>query len=126
MSNYRSYKIDAASQIFKALSNQNRLRIFLRIAQSGIPAAAGCKDQATDCCVGDLGTEAQVSPSTLSHHLKELNRSGLIQMERRGQFVHCHVDVETAKTVEKFIAAIAPTSDSCLDVAGYPSTNSRF
>ncbi len=82
-----------------------------------------CQDTAADCCVGDLGTEAPISPSTLSHHLKELDRSGLIQMERRGQFVYCHVNAETAKAVEKFLAAIAPATDSCLDVAGHPITN---
>ncbi len=123
MSNYDINEIGGASRVFKALSNHNRLRIFLRIAQCCIPDTMECQDKAADCCVGDLGAEVRISPSTLSHHLKELNRSGLIQMERRGQFVYCHVNVETAKAVEKFLAAIAPATNSSLEVADHPITN---
>ena len=43
-------------------------------------------------CVSDLGTDLGIAPSTVSHHLKELRRAGLIRMQRSRQNVECWVD----------------------------------
>jgi ArsR family transcriptional regulator len=45
--------------------------------------------------VGALGGDLDIAPSTVSHHVKELQQAGLIRMERRGQRVECWVDPET-------------------------------
>jgi len=43
-----------------------------------------------------------ISPSTVSHHLKELRNAGLIQMKRRGQKVECSVDFSTVRGLIDF------------------------
>ena len=53
-------------------------------------------------CVGALGKDLDIAPSTVSHHLKELAQAGLIKMNRRGQNTECQVDPEVVKIVAEF------------------------
>jgi ArsR family transcriptional regulator len=43
-----------------------------------------------------------VSKATISHHIKELVRAGLVEARREGQYLHCEVrrDVMQAYTAE--------------------------
>jgi ArsR family transcriptional regulator len=45
-----------------------------------------------------------IVPSTVSHHIKELRRAGLIRMERRGQKIECWVDPEVLKELAGFFS----------------------
>ncbi len=53
-------------------------------------------------CVGSLGKDLGIVPSTVSHHLKELSRAGLIIMNRRGQTTECQVNPEAVRAVADF------------------------
>jgi ArsR family transcriptional regulator len=96
MSNYRTQDELDAEQ-FAALGNPARLAIFRRLASCCPQAGACCSPQDSRRCVGDLGADLDLAPSTISHHLKELRRAGLIRCERRGRFVDCWVDPETLR-----------------------------
>lgn len=52
--------------------------------------------------VGELGKDLDIVPSTLSHHMKELRRAGLIKMRRSGQRIECWVDPGIIKELEGF------------------------
>ncbi len=91
MSNYQKEEVHRFAEAFKALSNPNRLHIFLRLV-SCCPPGTKCITDAAGQYVGDLGRDLEIDPSTVSHHLKELRRSGLIRMERRGKRIICWVD----------------------------------
>ena len=98
MSNYRTDNISRFSLMFSALSNPNRLQIFDIL--SGCCTDNSCS--ATDllsCCVGDLGEKLDIAPSTLSHHLKELNRAGLVDMRREGKQVYCSINEDTLNDI---------------------------
>jgi len=95
MSNSRNIDTEKLSHTFKALSNQHRLSIFMRLASCCSPGSACDPDKAMRECVGAVAKNLNLSPSTISHHIKELHRAGLIKMKRRGQTVECWVDPET-------------------------------
>jgi len=62
-------------RIAKALSDPRRYEILKHIASG---TCAACTE---------LRSEFPVSAATLSHHLKELESAGLIEIARRGKFV---------------------------------------
>jgi DNA-binding transcriptional ArsR family regulator len=88
-------EISRFAEIFKALSNPNRLRIFLRLVACCPPGTKCDTDVALRQRVGELGDGLEIDPSTVSHHLRQLRHSGLIHMERRGKNMLCWVDPET-------------------------------
>jgi ArsR family transcriptional regulator len=109
MSKYQDSNIKKFAEIFKALSNPNRLKIFLRLiscCQPGNPTtikesvaeAEGC------ACVGELGQDLGIVPSTISHHIKELRQAGLIRMERNGQKIECSMDPEALAAIQGFFS----------------------
>ena len=94
--------MDEFSEIFKALSNPNRLKIFLRLASCCKPGTVGYYDDENSAYIGQLSSEVNVVKSTVSHHIKELRRVGLIRTERRGQKIACWVDPEMVAALKKF------------------------
>jgi ArsR family transcriptional regulator len=108
MSNYRDKNIEEFAEMFKALSNPNRLKIFLRLVsccQPGTPTSISSNIESGACaCVGELGQDLGIVPSTISHHIKELRRAGLIRMERRGQKMECWIDPETIAVLQGFFS----------------------
>ena len=106
MSKSLNKNIDEIAEMFKALSNPNRLKIFLRLlscCQPGISASVDDFRNSKGCaCVGDLGKDLGIAASTISHHIKELRRAGLIHMERRGQKIECRVESEALTDLKNF------------------------
>ena len=109
MSKSRESNLEEFAEIFKALSNPNRLRIFLRLlaccAPGTIAEHMNCKIDSQGCaCVGELGQDLGIVPSTISHHIKELRRAGLIRMERKGQKIDCSIDPEQLEALQRFFS----------------------
>ncbi len=106
MSNNENDQFEQLSRVFKALGNPNRLNLFMQLASCCAPGTAyeGGEDDYDCTCVGDLGQELGVSPSTISHHLKELREAGLVQTEKRGRKVECWVDPDILRALAKFFS----------------------
>ncbi|MBT8372326.1 MAG: helix-turn-helix domain-containing protein [Deltaproteobacteria bacterium] len=106
MSNNRDKNIEKFAEMFKALSNPNRLKIFLRLCSCCQPGTLTSINPSTElegcACVGELGQDLGIVASTISHHIKELKQAGLIRMERRGQKIECWVDPATLSTLQEF------------------------
>jgi len=91
-----NYQISAASDAFRALGNPHRLAIFARLMESCCATMKACTCSPEDqTCVGDIAAGLDLSPSTVSHHLKELRTAGLLKMERRGKNIYCWVEDRT-------------------------------
>lgn len=75
-------------RIFKALSNENRLELYLRIVKMHEASfETGC-----DCFITDIKDCFNIGAPTISHHLKELESAGLISTEKKGKFLVCRVN----------------------------------
>lgn len=105
MSNYATDGVGQLAEIFKALSNPNRLQIFLSLLSYCQPGVTYASTEDETCpCVGDLGKELNIVPSTVSHHIKELNRVGLIKLKRQGKNVECSIDPEALERLAMFFS----------------------
>lgn len=107
MSKYRNIDLDRYSAMFKALSNPHRLQIFNILTGCCEPGTICSTDEMTSCCVGELNQQLNIASSTLSHHLKELNRAGLVHMERDGKQIFCSIKPETLFELSTLFSADA-------------------
>ncbi|MFK5913413.1 MAG: metalloregulator ArsR/SmtB family transcription factor [Woeseiaceae bacterium] len=106
MSNYKTINTQSLADAFKALSNPNRLQIFQRLLSCCVPGTVCSADTMAGFCVSELGEDLDVAPSTLSHHIKELQHAGLIITQRRGKNIDCFVDIEKVKQLKDFFIHI--------------------
>ncbi len=108
MSKCPTIKLKAIAAVLKALSNPHRLEIFMRLAKLCSSPTICCEAGAEDRCVGEVAKGLGVSPSTVSHHLKELRSMGLITMARHGRNIECSVNVEALREIESFFSTLLP------------------
>jgi ArsR family transcriptional regulator len=99
MSTYESPELGRFAEIFKALSNPHRLAIFLRLVSHCPPGTSCAFDEEIRECVGDVGKDLGIARTTVSHHLKELRRAGLLRVERRGKKIECRLGDETVRAL---------------------------
>jgi len=110
MSNYKVFNTDDLAEAFKALSNPNRLQIFLRLLSCCKPGTVCSAETVNGFCVSELGEDLDVAPSTLSHHIKELQRAGLIKTQRRGKNIDCFVDTKKVDVLKEFFSGSGQSS----------------
>lgn len=84
---------DRLAEIFKALSDPTRVRVFGYVASA---------DGGTLCACHILD-ELGISQPTLSHHLKKLVAAGLLTREQRGRWAHYTAVPETVATARTFL-----------------------
>ena len=70
-------------QIFKSLSDRNRLRIFAALMQY------------EELCACQIVELLQVTGATVSRHLSQLLRAGLIQSQKEGRWIYYSLNVNT-------------------------------
>ena len=92
-----SYKETA--RVFKAFCDENRLQI-LEMLRSG------------EKCACMLLDELQISQSTLSHHMKILCNSGIVQGRKEGKWVHYSIDPAGAERARKLLNLQITLTDS--------------
>jgi ArsR family transcriptional regulator len=102
MSKYLTSNPEQIAEACKALANPNRVQIFLQLLRCCEPGTVCDANAITSRCISDLGEDLDIAASTLSHHIKELARAGLIQTARRGQHVECWVNREYVGQLANF------------------------
>ncbi|HWR42118.1 metalloregulator ArsR/SmtB family transcription factor [Sporomusa sp.] len=92
------------AKIFKALSNPNRLELYLKIAEAHEASfQTGC-----ECFVTDIIDCLNIGAPTISHHIKELANAELITTEKRGKFLICRINEKLVAEVCKHLALKHP------------------
>ncbi len=64
--------------ISRAIADPQRYDILSRIAR---------QEKSSACARTDLRHSFTITPATLSHHVRELERAGLVETTKRGKFV---------------------------------------
>lgn len=87
------------AKIFKALSNPNRLELYLEIRRKHEASfEKGC-----ECFISDVMETLNIGAPTVSHHLKELSNADLIITEKRGKYVVAKINEETAQEANQVL-----------------------
>jgi len=101
----RSRAVDLAS-IFRALGDPSRLAIY-RLVRDCCSEESGHEPVDLRNSVTEIAKQFDLSLSTVSHHLKELRRAGLIRCERRGQYIFCYADQDVLAEIGQFVGGEA-------------------
>ena len=83
------------AKISKALADPTRLRIY--------EAIAGCEEM----FCGELVEKYELTPGTISHHLRVLGEANLIESRRDGQFIYNRSRPETLREYSQAVAKMA-------------------
>jgi DNA-binding transcriptional ArsR family regulator len=87
-----------------AMGSEPRLRI-MRLLLSAHPEGM---------VVGDIGTELEVTASTLSHHLEKLKIEGLVGVRREGTFLRYSANTDALQEVLRFLYAECCTRNKAI------------
>ena len=89
------------AKIMKALSNENRLNLYMEIAKKEVSDF-----ETQECNISDIVKLFRLSPPTISHHLKELSNADLITTEKRGKYLVARINKETLAEVKQILSSI--------------------
>ncbi len=97
MIRHRLPDLDRLARAFKALSNPNRLAIYLEVLQQ-------TRLEVKSCGLSHLIDRLDIGAPTVSHHTKELVDAGLITVQREGRFIRCTPDESMREVLHRFFA----------------------
>jgi len=94
------------TKVFKALSNEQRLKLFKmiydcqmeKVSNKNSRCAEGVDKAFTMAC-----NHLSIARSTVSHHMKELENAGLISTTRKGQSFTCEINMDAVKAIQQFL-----------------------
>lgn len=85
-----------AATLFKALSDETRLRMVQAIASS--------QRQMCEC---EIVPQFELSQSTISYHLKVLREAGIVECAKQGLWTYCRVNTRALMAAVKTLADLA-------------------
>ena len=96
MDNYAQY-----ARIFKALGDPKRVMIVDMLSCG-------------ELCACKILEKFKISQSTLSHHMKLLCESGIVNSRNEGKWTYYSLDEETISRTIQFLNAITSDKESCI------------
>ena len=90
------------AKVFKALSNENRLELFIEIMK----VHETCIETGTgECFITDIMDSLNIGAPTISHHMKELSNAGLVITERKGKFLVARINDEVTGEIRELFSS---------------------
>lgn len=83
--------------LLKALADPKRFELLERVARASCPL--GCME---------VRAALRIAPATLSHHVKELEAAGLIDVRREGKFVFLSLRAGVLESLTVTLQSLAP------------------
>lgn len=96
---------DKAVGALGALAQASRLNVFRKLVVAGPDGLYP----------GDLAAELGVLPNSLSFHLKELQRCGLVTQQREGRFLRYRADMTQMQSLMDFLLDQCCQGQPCVD-----------
>jgi DNA-binding transcriptional ArsR family regulator len=109
-------KTESAIEALAALAQASRLAVFRRLVVAGPPGLAA----------GAIAEELGIAPATLSFHLKELARAGLVNARQEGRFIFYSADFDRMVSLVGFLTenCCQASGTACLPSACAPAASS--
>ena len=98
-------EVSRYADMFAAMGSEPRLRI-MRLLLSAHPDGM---------VVGEIGTELDVTASTLSHHLDKLKNEDLNRVQREGTFLRCSANTAVLEQLLGFLYAECCTRNKAVE-----------
>ena len=98
-------EISRYADMFAAMGSEPRLRI-MRLLLSAHPEGM---------VVGEIGSELEVTASTLSHHLEKLKNEDLVRVQREGTFLRCSANTKALEELLGFLYAECCTRNKAVE-----------
>lgn len=108
------YDVTHYADMLAAMGAEPRLRI-VRLLLSAHP---------TGMIVGDIGSELEIAPSTLSHHLDRLKREEVVKVRREGTFLWYTANAEALEDLLQFLFAECCTRNCCVSADRFTDVKS--
>jgi ArsR family transcriptional regulator, arsenate/arsenite/antimonite-responsive transcriptional repressor len=101
-------------RVFKALGNENRLKILETInsnqgqCECG-PESVGTFDvkESAACCVDEIVGQFDMAQSTISQNLKELHSAGLLERHKKAQWVYYTINRKRLEDLAEYLRQFA-------------------
>ena len=100
-----SQDVTRFADMLSAIGAEPRLRI-LRLLLTAHPDGM---------VVGEIGTELDVTASTLSHHLDKLKNEDLVRVQREGTFLRCTANTAVLEQLLGFLYAECCTRNKAVE-----------
>ena len=97
-------EVSRYADMFAAMGSEPRLRI-MRLLLSAHPDGM---------VVGEIGTELEVTASTLSHHLEKLKNEDLVRVQREGTFLRYTANTSMLEELLGFLFAECCTRNKAI------------
>lgn len=101
------FDLEFASQMFKALGDESRIRVLNLIAKNG------------EMCISDLELVLDFTQTKTSRHLGYLKNSGLLKARRRGQWTFYYFKPNVKEAIVQYLTILQNDSLLKQDIETY-------
>lgn len=106
-------------RIFKALGNENRLKILETISRNQEKYDCSAQDvesfdieKSVACCVDEIVGQFDMAQSTISQNLKELHNAGLLERHKKAQWVYYTINRKKMEELKEYLLQFIPGAGS--------------